>query len=163
MLLLLGIPPKHMRFFPQQRKLLGSSAQISSGVRRSGSQEQVPKEGCGRFRRVPLCAGVGSRGKFRKVPEGSGVCWCGEGCGGFRRVPVRAGVGSGGKLRRQVPEASSGGKFWRQVPECSREFGCVLVYKFRRQSSEGSGEFRCGLLPGNLDRSSHVIALNTFW
>ena len=73
-----------------------------------------------------MCAGVGSGGKFRKVPEGSGVCWCRfrrqvpegaggfrcvllwipEGCGGFRRVPARAGAGSGGKLRREVPEAS---------------------------------------------------------
>ena len=38
--------------FPQQRKLLGSSAQISSGVCRCGSQEQVPEEGSGEFRRV---------------------------------------------------------------------------------------------------------------
>ena len=47
-------------FFPQQRKLMGSSAQIRSGVCRRGSQEQVPEEGSGRF---------------RKVPESSGVCW----------------------------------------------------------------------------------------
>ena len=73
-------------FFPQQRKLMGSSAQISSGVCRCGSQEQVPEEGSGRFRRVPVCAGVGSGGRFRKVPEGSGVCWC--------------------RFRRQVPEGS---------------------------------------------------------
>ena len=77
-------------FFPQQRKLMGSSAQISSGVCRCGSQEQVPEEGSRRFRRVPVCAGVGSGGKFRKVPAGSGV-WC------WRR------------FRRQVPEAGSGG------------------------------------------------------
>ena len=38
---------------PQQRKLMvGSSAQISSGVCRCGSQEQVPEEGSGEFRRV---------------------------------------------------------------------------------------------------------------
>ena len=77
--------------FPQQRKLMGSSAQISS---RCGSEEQVPEEGSRRFRRVPVCAGVGSGGRFRKVPEGSSVCWCSfrrqlpEGSGGFRRVPV---------------------------------------------------------------------------
>ena len=65
--------------FPQQRKLLGSSAQISSGVRRCRSQEQVPEEGSGRFRRVPACAGVGSGGGFRRVPESSG--------GKFRTVP----------------------------------------------------------------------------
>ena len=40
--------------FPQQRKLMGSSAQISSGVCRCGSQEQVPEESSGRFRRVPV-------------------------------------------------------------------------------------------------------------
>ena len=73
-------------FFPQQRKLMGSSAQISSGVCRCGSQEQVPEEGSGRFRRVPECAGVGSGGGFRKVPESSFVKWC--------------------KFRRQVPEGS---------------------------------------------------------
>ena len=71
---------------PQQRKLMGSSAQISSGVCLCRSQEQVPEEGSGRFRRVPACAGVGSGGKFRKVPESSGVKWCG--------------------FRRQVPEGS---------------------------------------------------------
>ena len=63
------------KLFPQQRKLMGSSAQISTGVRRCGSQEQVPEEGSGRFRRVPACAGVGSGARFRKVPDGSGICW----------------------------------------------------------------------------------------
>ena len=68
-------------FFPQQCKLMGSSAQISSGVCRCGSQEQVPEEGSGRFRKVPESSGVcyctvGSGGKFRKVPESYGVCWC---------------------------------------------------------------------------------------
>ena len=90
-----------INFFPQQRKLKGSSAQISSGVFRRGSQEQVPEAGSGRFRRVPMCADVGSGGRFRRVPVcagGSGefrcVCWC---------------------------------RFWRQVPEGSGEFWCVLV------------------------------------
>ena len=91
-------------FVPQQRKLLGSSAQISSGVCRCGSQEQVPEEGSGRFRRVPAYAGVGSGGRFRKVPERQVP----DGSGRFRRVPVYAGVGSGGKLGRfrKVPESS---------------------------------------------------------
>ena len=45
----------------------------------------------GKFRKVPVGAGVGSRGKFWKVPEGSGVCWCRcnripEGSGGFQCV-----------------------------------------------------------------------------
>ena len=52
-------------FFPQQRKLKGSSAQTSSGVFRCGSQEQVPEAGSGRFRRVPVCAG--GSGEFRCV------------------------------------------------------------------------------------------------
>ena len=79
---------------PQQRKLMGSSAQISSGVCRCGSQEQVPEKGSGRFRRLPACAGAGSGGGFRKVPESSGVCWCrfrrqvAEGSGEFRRKMV---------------------------------------------------------------------------
>ena len=79
-----------MFFFPQQRELMGSSAQISSGVCRCGSQEPVPEEGSGRFRRVPECVGVGSGGGFRKVPESSFVKWCQfprqvpEGSGEFR-------------------------------------------------------------------------------
>ena len=40
--------------FPQQRKLTGSSAQVSSGVFRCESQEQVPEAGSGRFRRVTV-------------------------------------------------------------------------------------------------------------
>ena len=78
-------------------------------------------------------AGLGSGGRFRKVPESSGACWCRfrrqvpEGFGGFRIVPARVGVGS------------------------------------RRQGSECSGEFRCGLLPCNFDSSSHVIVLITLW
>ena len=71
MLLLLGIPPKLI--FPQQRELMGSSAQISSGVCWCGSLEQVPEEGSGRFRTDPACAGVGSGGGFRKVPAYVGV------------------------------------------------------------------------------------------
>ena len=82
--------------FPQQRKLMGSSAQISSGVCRCESQEQVPEEGSRRFRKVPVCGGLGSGSLFRKVPESSGVL----------RVPVRApvcaGVGSGSGEFRQV-------------------------------------------------------------
>ena len=133
--------------FPQQRKLMGSSAQISSGVCRCGSQEQVPEEGSGRFRRVPACvgAGVGSGGGFRKGPESSDVEQC-----KFRRVPAYAGVGSGGKFRkvpkgwfRKVSEGSGG--FWRvpvrvgvgsggrvrKVPKSSGTCWC----RFRRQSS----------------------------
>ena len=120
-------------YFPQQRKLMGSSTQISSGVCRRGSQEQVPEEGSRRFRRVPVCAGVGSGGRFRKVLEGSGVCcgvcWCRfleAGSGRFRRVPVCAGVGSGGRFRK----VGSGVCWWRlrrQVPEGSGGIRCVLV------------------------------------
>ena len=69
-----------------------------------------------------MCAGIGSGGRFRKVPESSGVCWW------FRRVPVCAGVGSGGRFRK-VPESSGACycRFRRQVPEGSGEFRCVLV------------------------------------
>ena len=80
-------------FFPKS----GSSAQKSSGVCQSGSQEQVPDESSGRFR----CVLVYFR---RQVPDGSGE---------FRRVPMCAGVGSGGKFRR-VPVCAgigSGGRF----------------------------------------------------
>ena len=59
----------NLDLFPQQRKLMGSSAQISSGVCRCGSQEQVPEEGSGRFQRVSVCAGVSFGGRFRKVSE----------------------------------------------------------------------------------------------
>ena len=44
----------------------------SSGVKWSRFRRQVP-EGSGRFRRVPVYAGVGSGGRVRKVPESSGV------------------------------------------------------------------------------------------
>ena len=76
-----------------------------------------------------MYAGVGSGGRFWKVPKGSerlvpkgfgrlrrvlessGACWCrfrrqGLDCsGGFRRVPACVGVGSGGRVRK-VPESS---------------------------------------------------------
>ena len=48
--------------------------------------------------------GVGSGGRFRKVPKG----WfrkVSEGSGRFWRVPARVGVGSGGRVRK-VPESS---------------------------------------------------------
>ena len=96
--------------------------------RRSRFRRKV-LEGSGRFRRVPACAGVCSRGGFRKVPE---------------RVPACAGVGSGGGFRK-VPE-SSGVKwcrFRRRVPESSGESSGVCWCRFRRRVPEGSGEFRC--------------------
>ena len=97
-------------------------------------------------------AKAGSGGRFRKVPEGSGVCWCGfrrqvpvpEASGRFRKVPVCASVGSGGRFRK-VPVCAggvgSGGKF-RKVPEGSGVCWC----RFRRQVPEGSGGFRCVLV-----------------
>ena len=92
--------PAVLRIFPQQRKLMGSSAQISSGVRLCGLQAQVP-EG------------------FRRVPQGSGVCWC-----RFRRqVPESFGIQRVPECWRRgaganVPEGL--GRF-RKVPEGSRE------------------------------------------
>ena len=69
----------------------------------------------------------------------------GSGSGEFRQVAVCAGVGPGGR-------------FWR-VPLCA---GVGSGGRFRKVP-EGSGELQCGLLPCNLDRSSHVIVWNTFW
>ena len=105
-------------FIPQQRKLMGSSAQISSGVCRCESQEQVPEEGSRRFRKVPVCGGLGSGSLFRKVPESSGMCWCGAGSGKFRRVPVCAGVGSGGKFGEIAGSSGAGSGRFRRVPVC---------------------------------------------
>ena len=78
-----------------------------------------------------MCVGVGSGGKFRKVPE----CWC-----SFRRVPACAGVGSGGRFRK-VPEGSGvcWCRFRRQVPEGSGKSRCVVVYV-------PEGGFRCVLV-----------------
>ena len=69
-----------------------------------------------------MCAGVGSGGRFRKVPESSGVCWC--------------------RFRRQVPEGSGEFRCVLVVLESSGVCWC----RFRRQIPEGSGEFRCVLL-----------------
>ena len=56
-----------------------------------------------------MCAGVGSGGSFRKVPESSGVCYC--------------------RFRRPVPESS--GVRWRryrrQGSEGSGELRCGLL------------------------------------
>ena len=77
--------------FPQQRKLMGSSAQISSGVRWCGSQAQVPEGSGARFRCVLV-----------QVPEaGSGRCW---------RVPESSGV-LAEVAGAKVPEGL--GRFWR--------------------------------------------------
>ena len=53
-----------------------------------------------------MCAGVGSGGKFRKVPESSGVCWCRfrrrvpEGSGEFRCALVSVPEAGFGRFRR---------------------------------------------------------------
>ena len=108
--------------FPQQRKLMGSSAQISSGA-----PVRVAGAGSGRFRRVPpgscggrFRAGAGSGGRFQKVPEGfaegCGVCWC--------------------RFRKQIPDGSE--RFWRvlvQVPaEGSGKFLWALVQVHHAQN-----------------------------
>ena len=130
---LLGIPHEfilHKCFasvfvFSNSVSLMGSSAQISSGVCRRGSEEQVPEEGSRRFRRVPVCASVGSGGRFRRLPVCAGV-----GAGGrFRRVPACAGVGSGGRFRR-VPVCAGvgfGGVEWSGVCWCRFRFRRVPV------------------------------------
>ena len=122
-------------FIPQQRKLMGSSAQIRSGVCRCGSQEQVPEEGSGRLWRVPVCAGVGSGGGVWKVPEGSGVCWSRfrrqipEGSGEFRCKMVKVPEASSGGLGRfrRVPESVGSGGRVRKVPESSGVVYCLAT------------------------------------
>ena len=102
-----------------------------SGTVRNLPPEPTPEAGSGRFRRAPVCAGAGSGGKFRKVAEGSGVCWCrfrmqlSEGSGGFRCVlvnrnlspePTPAHTGT----FRNLPEPASGTCFCdphRHTPE----------------------------------------------
>ena len=65
-----------------------------------------------------------------------------------------AGVGSGDNFRK-VPEGS--GRF-RRVPVCVPEgSGGFRRAPESSSVSQGSGEFRCGLLPCNLDRSSYAI------
>ena len=75
-----------------------------------------------------MFAGVGSGGRFQKVPERSGVCWC-----RFRRQVPEA--GSGGRFRRQVPEAGSGR--FRTVSLCA---GVGSGGNFRKVP-EGFGKF----------------------
>ena len=133
---------------PQQRKLMGSSAQTGSGVCRCGWQAQVP-EGSGagpgagcrrRFQKVPegsggfRCrAGSGCMCRFQKVPEGFGrFRKVPEGSGRFRKVPVQgqvqiAGAGSGRSRRvvevpvqGQVQVAGAGPRRFRKVPEKGR-------------------------------------------
>ena len=66
-----------------------------------------------------MCAGVGPGGGFRKVPEGSGVCWC-----RFRWQVPEAGSGEFRYKMVSVPEASSGR--FRKISEgsgvCCRRF-----------------------------------------
>ena len=76
-------------------------------------------------------AGAGSGGRFRKVPDGSGVCWC-----RFRRqlrkvpVPACVGVGSGGRVRKvPVPACvgvGSGGRV-QKVLESSGVVCCLAT------------------------------------
>ena len=58
---------------------------------------KVPEAGSGRFWKVPVCGGVNSGGRFRKVPKDSDVCWC-----RFRRQVPKVPEGSG-LCRRRVP------------------------------------------------------------
>ena len=96
-------------------------------------------------------AGAGSEGSFWKVPESSGVCWCGfRSRSRFRKVLESSGV-CWCRFRREVPEGSG-----RLVPEGFGRFRCVgvgsggrfrkvrvCVLKFRKVSEvpEGSGRF----------------------
>ena len=55
---------------------------------RCGSQEQVPEEGSGRFRRVPEFAGVGSGGGFRKMERPCGPILGNDAMLGFPVAPL---------------------------------------------------------------------------
>ena len=73
-----------------------------------------------------MCAGVGSRGRFRKVLESPGVWWC--------------------KFRRQVPEGSRGFRcVLMQVSEASSEGsgGFRFVPAESSRVSEGLGVVCC--------------------
>ena len=65
-----------------------------------------------------MCAGAGRRRRFRKVPQGSGVCWCRfwrevpEGFGRCWRVPENSGV------LAEVAGRKGSGRFG-EVPERS--------------------------------------------
>ena len=48
----------------------------SSGVLGAGVPEGSGAEGSGGFRRVSVCAGVGTGGRVRNVPESYGVVCC---------------------------------------------------------------------------------------
>ena len=141
----------------------GSGNPESSGAVGSGGRfGRFRKVGrFGRVRRVPPCAGVGSKNRFRKVrfrrqvPEGTGELKCmlgrvpeaGSGrasSGTFRRVPevpAHGGVCSGSKFRKESSGAcysiGSGGKFQKV-----RESSGVCWCRFRKQVPEGSGGFR---------------------
>ena len=113
---------------PQQRKLMGSSAQTGSGVCRCGWQAQVP-EGSG------AGPGAGCRRRFQKVPEGSGGfrCRAGSGCMcRFQKVPEGSGTGPGANCRRR----------FRKVPEGCRGFRCRAKCRLQEQVPEGSARFR---------------------
>ena len=117
-----------------------------------------------------MCAGVGSGGNFRKVPEGSGrfrrvpVC-AGVGSGGrFGRVPVCAGVASGGRFRKvrrvgKVPESSGvcWCRFRRQLPEGSVGLRRVPVF---RKVQESFGVVCC---LATLTGAAMRLFLNFFW
>ena len=97
----LALVHHHVSFFPNS--VMGSSAQFGSGVRQ--------------------CSG-----RFRRVPQGSGVCWCRfrrhvlEGFGRCWRIPESSGVGGGGRCR----------KVWRVLPAYERTMHPCPNLKLRK-------------------------------
>ena len=66
-----------------------------------------------KFWKDPVCAGLNSRGKFRKDPESSGR---------FRTVAGNSGVGvtsSGGRFRRVAPGSGQFSGEFQQVALCA--------------------------------------------
>ena len=121
----------HAIVIPRQRKLMGSSAQNSSGVhwcRRRARFNEVPEKVPERFRI-----------KFRRR---SGSLWCRSGSTGFRRrfrrrsgrlwCRARSGVGGFGAK----PGVSTG--FWRRFRRlwCRARSGSTGFRRFRRRFQE---------------------------
>ena len=98
-------------------------------------------------------AGAGSGGKFRKVPESSGVCWCRfrrrvpEGSGGFWRVPARVGLGSG----------KTSGVRWCTFEAGFRRFWRVPVWCFALQPWQ-EWPYNCFDYGGNIVHMGKTIA-----
>ena len=169
--------------FPQQRKLMGSSAQNSSGVhwcRCRVSFNEVPEKVTGEGSRKPWCkAKSGSTGfwrrfwrrfrrrlgrRFRRRSQGFGE-GSGEGLGSFGAEPGQVQQGSGegsGEGSREGIGARSG-RLWCRARSGSTRLRRTFLGGFRAESGqvqqgsgEGSGEGlgSFGAEPGQVQQGS---------